>query len=98
MGFEFHERASRDAQMVEELPRMFAALPFGDVGRNGDGGAANLAGEAEPLFLRQSPGRGVTVLRQIHTHRPNLQLAITLQAHHNLLSLTNYHWALNALS
>ena len=51
MGFQFLQTSLGDIQKPNVVTRAIPAISLGDIGRNGTGGAANLAREAEELVL-----------------------------------------------
>src|SRR4051795_11639890 len=72
--FQLHQRAACETEVVEKLLSARAAVPFGDICRNGDCGALELAREAIHLALRKPGSSSIAHYNEIHRFLPNFQV------------------------
>jgi len=79
--FHFDEGAACDRKVTQKILAMQTTVPFGNVGWNRDGRAADLAGQTKQFLARKPLGQLIHFHDQIHATLPNLQVSIRLNCH-----------------
>src|SRR5690349_12377628 len=81
MSFQFLQRSSGHAQVVEKFLRMLSSLTLGDGRRDRGRCAPNLTGHPKEFFLREVSRHLVTLLGEDHSPLPHFQFSIVLKRH-----------------
>ena len=81
-GLEFTVRTEGNTNVMSVRAGFAPAVPLGDVGRNRNGCAPQLIGEAESLIERKALRQTVAVLDQIHRLLPDIEVLIDAENRH----------------
>src|SRR5690606_368528 len=84
-GMQLGQAAPSDAKVMQEFTGVKPRLAFGDVGRHGDGRAADLVGEREALVDGKAVHDGVNIRDERDAFPPDEQVFVSAFAHDHLL-------------
>ena len=74
LGDDFKDAAGGDFHKARVIGPRRTGAAFGDVGRDGDGGATHLVGQAEAFFVREAAGELINKVRKRNGVPPGIEL------------------------